>query len=91
MKPRGTLLGTVKTFEWTNPHCWIQLLVRNPDGTDVEWGIELLSPRLLVRTGWKVGDVKVGDKITVVVHRGVLEDQMMIEDPVAFTHPWKGT
>jgi hypothetical protein len=63
-----TLLGTVKTFEWTNPHCWIQLLVHNPDGSDVEWGIELLSPRLLVRAGWKVGDVKVGDKIMMVVH-----------------------
>jgi hypothetical protein len=63
-----TLPGTVKAFEWTNPHCWIQLIVRNPDGTDVEWGIELLSPRLLVRAGWKAGDVKAGDKITVVVH-----------------------
>lgn len=47
-----TLVGTVKEFQWTNPHCWIQLLVAGADGTAVEWGIELDSPRSLVRTGW---------------------------------------
>jgi Family of unknown function (DUF6152) len=63
-----TLVGTVKEFQWTNPHCWIQLLVASADGTPLEWGIELDSPRSLVRTGWGPQLVKVGDKITVVVY-----------------------
>ncbi len=63
-----TLAGTVKEFQWTNPHCWIQLLVPRADGTEVEWGIELDSPRSLVRSGWGPRLVKAGDKITVVVH-----------------------
>lgn len=63
-----TLVGTVKEFQWTNPHCWIQLWVPNADGTPVEWGIELDSPRSLIRTGWGPKLVLVGDKITVVVH-----------------------
>lgn len=63
-----TLVGTVKEFQWTNPHCWIQLLVEDPSGSQVEWGVELDSPRSLVRTGWKPGVIKPGDKITLVVH-----------------------
>lgn len=63
-----SLTGTVKEFQWTNPHCWIQLLVPGADGTPVEWGIELDSPRSLLRTGWKPRLIKAGDNITVVVH-----------------------
>jgi hypothetical protein len=63
-----TLVGTVKEFQWTNPHCWIQLLVEDPNGSQVEWGVELDSPRSLVRTGWKPEVVKPGDKITLVIH-----------------------
>jgi hypothetical protein len=63
-----TLVGTVKEFQWTNPHCWIQLLVADPYGNQVEWGVELDSPRSLVRTGWKPEVVKPGDKITLVIH-----------------------
>jgi hypothetical protein len=62
------LSGTVKEFQWTNPHCWIQLLVPGADGTTVEWGIELDSPRSLIRTGWKPRLVKPGDKVTVTIH-----------------------
>lgn len=62
------LSGTVKEFQWTNPHCWIQLLVPGVDGTTVEWGIELDSPRSLIRTGWKPRLVKPGDKVTVTIH-----------------------
>ena len=61
------LTGTVKDFQWTNPHCWIQLLVPGADGKTVEWGIELDSPRSLIRTGWKPRLIKPGDTITVTV------------------------
>jgi hypothetical protein len=63
-----TLVGTVKEFQWTNPHCWIQLLVEDPSGSQVEWGVELDSPRSLVRTGWRPEVVKPGDRITLVIH-----------------------
>jgi hypothetical protein len=62
-----TLSGTVKEFQWTNPHCWIQVLV---PGTDepVEWSVEMGAPFELFRTGVRPRTLKAGDKITVVVH-----------------------
>jgi hypothetical protein len=68
---RVTLVGTVKEFQWTNPHCWIQVLVPDPDKPDagpVEWGIEMDSPVALMRRGWKKETLKPGDKITVVIN-----------------------
>ena len=62
-----TLNGTVKAFQFTNPHCWIQLLVRDGNGT-AEWSVEMGSPAHLIRSGWKPNTLKPGDKIIVVVH-----------------------
>jgi Family of unknown function (DUF6152) len=62
-----TLSGTVKTFQFTNPHCWIQLLVSDAGGT-VEWSIEMSSPAHLIRSGWNRNTLRPGDKITVVIH-----------------------
>jgi len=66
-----TLVGTVKEFDWNNPHCWIQVLV--PDSKDanaapVEWGVEMGAPIQLIRHGWKPDSLKPGDKITVVIN-----------------------
>jgi len=66
-----TLVGTVKEFQWINPHCWLQLLVPNPDDPNaapVEWGLEMGAPLELYRHGWKPEIVKPGDKITVVIN-----------------------
>ncbi|HKV04329.1 MAG TPA: DUF6152 family protein [Candidatus Acidoferrales bacterium] len=66
-----TLVGTVKDFQWTNPHCWIQLLVsdpRAPEAAPVEWGVEMDSPVALLRRGWKKETLKPGDKVTVVIN-----------------------
>ena len=60
-----TLKGTVKEFQWTNPHCWLQLVVMNPDGTTQEWSLEGLSPNVLGRMGWKRNSVVPGDVVTV--------------------------
>jgi hypothetical protein len=62
-----TLSGTIKSFQWTNPHCWIQLLVPGDSGS-VEWSVEMGSPSVLFRAGWKPGTLKTGEKITVVIH-----------------------
>ena len=63
-----TLQGTVKDFRWTNPHVFIQLLVKNEDGTEDEWSIEMTSPEHLAHVGWRPGTLKPGDKITLNIH-----------------------
>lgn len=62
-----TLQGTVKSFQWTNPHCWIQLLV--PTGSKVtEWSIEMGSPEQVYRSGWRRSTLQPGTSLTVVIH-----------------------
>jgi Family of unknown function (DUF6152) len=63
-----TLQGTVKEFQWTNPHAWVQLLVPGPDGKTTEWSIECASPNALKRQGWRGTTIKTGDRVTVVIH-----------------------
>ncbi len=66
-----TLTGAVKEFQWTNPHCWIQVLVPDPNnaqGPPVEWGVEMGAPVELMRKGWKPGSLKPGDNVTIVVN-----------------------
>jgi len=65
------LVGTVKEFEWANPHCWIQVVApdpSDPQAAPVEWGVEMDSPVALMRRGWKPGSLKAGDAITVVIN-----------------------
>jgi len=62
-----TLEGSVKAFQWSNPHCWIQLLVPSAGGP-VEWSVEMGSTTELYRSGWRPRTLKPGDKVTVVVH-----------------------
>ena len=64
---RVTMSGTVTAFEWTNPHVYIELDVPDDKGAVKHWSIELGSPSILMQAGWKFSDVKVGDKITVVL------------------------
>ena len=61
-----TISGVVTAFEWTNPHVYIEVDV--PDGqASKHWAIELGSPSILMRGGWKFNTIKKGDKITAVV------------------------
>jgi hypothetical protein len=62
-----TLRGTVKQFQWTNPHCFIQVLVPSANGV-VEWSVEMNSPGASYREGWRPGTVKAGDEVTVVIN-----------------------
>jgi hypothetical protein len=66
-----TLVGTVKELQWMNPHCWLQVLVpdpNHPEAAPVEWGVEMDSPLAMFRRGWRPDTLKPGDKITVVVN-----------------------
>ena len=62
-----TIAGTVRAFQWSNPHCWIQVLAPGPD-SPLEWSIEMGSPSMLMRGGWRPASLRAGDKIKVVVH-----------------------
>ena len=55
-----TLEGTVKEFQWTNPHSWVQLLVTDADGKAVEWSLETASISNLFKNGWRAQSLKPG-------------------------------
>jgi hypothetical protein len=63
-----TLKGTVREFQWTNPHAWIHLDVPNANGVKDTWQVELNSPNNLKRQGWKSTSVKPGDQVTLVLN-----------------------
>ena len=63
-----TLKGTVREFQWTNPHAWIHLDVPNADGVKDTWQVELNSPNNLKRQGWKSSSIKPGDQVTLVLN-----------------------
>ncbi|MEO8464546.1 MAG: DUF6152 family protein [Gammaproteobacteria bacterium] len=62
------LKGAVKELRWTNPHVFIQVLVKNDQGAESEWSIEMTSPEHLSRTGWRPGTLKPGDQVTLNIH-----------------------
>jgi hypothetical protein len=62
------LTGTVKEFQWKNPHIWIQVIVKDSDGTTKEWSVEGGGPNSLSRNGWRPTTFKPGDSVTIKVH-----------------------
>jgi Family of unknown function (DUF6152) len=68
MSKTVTLQGTVKEFQYTNPHSWLQVLVAAADGKTVEWGFETEGPSTLLRVGIKLKTFQPGDKVTIVAH-----------------------
>ncbi len=89
------LKGTVKDFQWQNPHVYIEI-----DGSDVNakdksaksWTIECANPGILNRIGWKFNMVKVGDEVTLIVaplrsgEPGALLKQITLPDGKVFTN-----
>jgi hypothetical protein len=63
-----SMSGTVKQFKWANPHAWIELEVPDGKGGTSSWNVEMTSPAVLIRAGWKSSVVKPGDKVTVQAH-----------------------
>jgi hypothetical protein len=61
------LAGTVKSFEWANPHVYIELDAQGEDGAMKDYTVECANPGILNRIGWKFNMVKPGDKITVII------------------------
>ena len=64
---RLTLTGTVREFQWTNPHSYIQLMVKNEQGLSEEWSLEMGASVYLYNLGWRPSSVKAGDTLTVTI------------------------
>jgi len=63
-----TMTGTVTSFEWTNPHSYIEIDVPDEAGAVKHWSIEMGSPSILQQSGWKFSSLKKGDKTTLVIN-----------------------
>jgi hypothetical protein len=59
------LVGTVREFQWTSPHVWIQVQVANEAGEVEEWSIEGGTPSRLYRAGWRPTSFRPGDAVTI--------------------------
>jgi uncharacterized protein DUF6152 len=57
--------GIVTKVDWTNPHVWIYLNVKDDAGAVANWGAELGPPHGLQRSGWQRTTLKIGEQITV--------------------------
>jgi hypothetical protein len=62
-----TLEGTIKEFQWTNPHAWIMLTVVN-DGQSQDWAIEMGGPNRLAREGWRQNTLTPGMPVKLLIH-----------------------
>jgi hypothetical protein len=67
MQTQKTIEGEVVEFQWTNPHTWTWIDVKNADGTVTKWGLEGMSPNFLGRRGWSKNTLKPGDHVKIVV------------------------
>jgi hypothetical protein len=61
-----TIAGTVKEFQWTNPHAWIMLNVG--EAQPATWAIEMGGPGGLARQGWKPKTLTPGMPVTLTIH-----------------------
>jgi hypothetical protein len=63
-----TITGTIKTFEWVNPHAWIWVAVPNADGSVDVYGLETAGTGMLRRMGIVQSTFKPGDKVSMDLH-----------------------
>ncbi len=59
--------GTIREFQWVNPHTWVQIMVPQEGGA-TEWSIEGRSPNVLSRRGWNRNTLRAGDDVTLTIH-----------------------
>ncbi len=64
-----TVSGVITKVEWTNPHIYFYVDVKDASGNLVNWAVEGYPPNTLKRTGFTRDDLKVGDVVTVTAYR----------------------
>jgi hypothetical protein len=62
------ITGTVKEFQFKNPHTWIQVIVEDEKGQKTEWSLEWGSPNTLGRQGYRPSTFPAGAKVTMKMH-----------------------
>ena len=60
-----TLKGVLTKMDWVNPHGWIYIDVKGPDGKVVNWAVEAGAPNALLRRGLRKTDFPPGIEVTV--------------------------
>jgi len=65
---RTTLAGTVKEFQWTNPHAWIFVMVPGENGQLEQWAVEMGGPGQIARQGWTAKTLTPGMDIKLTIH-----------------------
>ncbi len=63
--------GVVKEFQFKNPHSWIQIMVKDDSGQEVEWSVEWLIPNILMRQGYNPATFRPGDEVRVRLRQHV--------------------
>ena len=61
------LVGTVQEFKYTNPHSYLLLEVKGPDGSTTVWNLEGRAPSLMARDGWTSKTLQPGDEIILTI------------------------
>jgi uncharacterized protein DUF6152 len=81
-----TMTGVIVKMDWFNPHAWIHLDVKGPDGKVETWSFELAGSSALLRRGWRRTDLPIGTEVTV---RGYLARDGVFKTPTATTRDVK--
>ena len=63
--------GTVKEFQFKNPHSWIQVMVADENGTETEWSVEWLIPNILMRQGYNPATFRPGESVRIQLRQHV--------------------
>ena len=86
MSKSVTIKGTVTGFDWTNPHAYIYLDVKDEKGATEKWSIELGAIAMLSRAGWRRDTLKPGDEITAIGNRAKDGKPVMHLDKIVFAN-----
>ena len=73
-----TFTGTVQEVEWTNPHTYTKVEVKNPDGSTVVYRVEGGPPNALFRQGWRKDSLKAGEVVHVTGLRAKNSNSMNV-------------
>ena len=68
MTKEVTVSGTVKQFQWTNPHAYIQVVAEDASGKAVEWSLEMGAPMYLYARGWRPSSLRAGMRINATIN-----------------------
>ena len=70
--------GTITRVEWTNPHIYTHVQVKEPDGKVTEYRVEGGPPNSLFRQGWRKDSIKAGETVTVSGIRAKNQESMNV-------------